>query len=86
MICVCPEGFGGKQCQTGDTRITHTVDDAVIACDKMRLEWDSTTITLEVNCRLFEGSQYLHRSSTVFMCRTVHAEAQYNSSTRGIYI
>ena len=25
VICVCPEGFGGKQCQTGDTRSTHTV-------------------------------------------------------------
>ena len=25
VICDCPEGFGGKQCQTGDTRSTHTV-------------------------------------------------------------
>ena len=24
VICDCPEGFAGKQCQTGDTRSTHT--------------------------------------------------------------
>ena len=25
VICDCPEGFAGKQCQTGDTCSTHTV-------------------------------------------------------------
>ena len=44
VICDCPEGFAGKQCQTGDTCSTHTVYTLHECSTVLRARWKTSTV------------------------------------------